>query len=89
MKIDPNSSATYRIHIYGLLDETWTNRLSGLSISHRGHGEGDDVTILEGEVLDQAALFGVLKTIYDLRMPLMSVELLGRESELFVRSKLS
>jgi len=32
------------------------------------------VSILEGQLLDQAALFGVLVSLYNLRLPLISVE---------------
>jgi hypothetical protein len=34
------------------------------------------VTILVGHLTDQAALSGVLNTLYDLRLPLLSVECL-------------
>jgi hypothetical protein len=34
------------------------------------------VTTLSGPVIDQAALFGVLKALYDMRLPLLSVECL-------------
>ncbi len=37
------------------------------------------ITSLEGTLIDQAALFGVLMALHDLRLPLLSVECL-RES---------
>jgi len=35
------------------------------------------VTVLTGEFQDQAALFGVLNTLYDLGLPLLSVDCLA------------
>jgi hypothetical protein len=77
MEVRCNSPASYRIRILGCLDKTWASRMGGMSVV-RDAGVGDrDVTSLEGEVPDQAALFGILKTIYDLRLPLLSVELVA------------
>jgi hypothetical protein len=42
--------------------------------------EGDTVTTLEGTLLDQAALAGVLNTLYTLGLPMISVEHLPAES---------
>jgi hypothetical protein len=38
------------------------------------------VTTLLGPVRDQAALNGVLNTVYELHLPVLSVEKLARES---------
>jgi len=44
--------------------------------------EGSTITTLEGRLLDQAALLGVLMALYNTRLPLLSVELIaGRHSE--------
>lgn len=70
-------SAKYRIRVIGYLDKSWTDRLGGLKI-HSSNCEGESiVTTLSGLVIDQAALFGVLKALYDMRFPLISVECLG------------
>ena len=42
---------------------------------------GAPVTILSGRLVDQAALFGVLNTLHDRRLPLLSVECEGWEEE--------
>jgi hypothetical protein len=39
----------------------------------RAAGRGSPETELSGRLLDQAALFGVLVTLYDLGLPLLSV----------------
>ena len=70
--------ASYLIQIQGSLDPQWSSRLSGLAIQTQ-HYEDDrlPITILSGHLTDQAALLGVLNTLYDLRFPLLSVECTG------------
>ncbi len=64
----------YRIVVQGGLEELWSERLGGLKITIHTRQEGSVLTELSGEVLDQSALFGVLSTLFNLRMPLVSVE---------------
>ncbi|MFN2195638.1 MAG: hypothetical protein ACK2UW_05890 [Anaerolineales bacterium] len=68
--------AVYSIRVVGLLDKTWSDRLGGLQIDTGGREEKTAITTLTGPLIDQAALFGVLKALYDLRLPLLSVECL-------------
>ena len=56
--------ANYRIRVQGHLDRTWTARLEGMAIKP-DMSAGPNVTILEGYVFDQAALSGVLNTLYE------------------------
>ena len=69
---------TYRIAIKGVLGEGWSNRLGGLEIVHARSADGQAMTILSGEMVDQTALLGVLNTLYDLHLPIVSVEHLSR-----------
>ena len=72
--------AKYLIQIQGDLDPEWSDRLGGLSIeTKRFDDDRLPVTILSGRLIDQAALQGVLSTLYDLRLPLLSVEYLGNQ----------
>jgi hypothetical protein len=67
----------YRIRIQGRLDPSWSSRLGALAITVR-RAEGQEVvTTLNGELTDQAALMGVLSTLYDMGFPLLKVERLG------------
>lgn len=66
--------ATYRIRVQGLLDASWSDRLGGMSISRIENGHNPPVTILVGYLLDQTALSGVLSALYNLHLPLLSVE---------------
>jgi hypothetical protein len=63
------------IQVQGGLDPRWFDRLGGLRVTVSGDdAAGERVTSeLRGELLDQAALFGVLTTLYDLRLPLIGV----------------
>ncbi len=72
LKID--QSAIYSIQVAGYLDESWSNRLGGLKIRVSDPVENTLITTLSGSLIDQAALFGVLKALYDMRLPLLSVE---------------
>ena len=71
-----DKSATYCIRVVGYLDENWSTRLGGLKINSVKQNEKRAITTLSGPLIDQAALFGVLKALYDMRLPLLSVECL-------------
>jgi hypothetical protein len=66
--------ATYQICVQGILDKGWSDRLGGVTITATGQTSDAPVTTLSGRLLDQAALFGVLNALHDLRLPLLSVE---------------
>lgn len=66
---------TYTIRVQGRLDNSWSDQLSGMRITISGAGRYA-VTMLTGRLTDQAALFGVLNTLYDLGLPLLSVDYL-------------
>ena len=63
----------YEIRLKGHLDERWTERFAGLTLSH----DGDGTTTLFGPVVDQAALYGLLRKVRDLGLPLLSVVHIG------------
>lgn len=65
--------ATYRICVHGDLNENWSARLQGLEIKSQIQEDASVITTLEGQLLDQAALMGVLVALYNLRLPLISV----------------
>ena len=71
-KITLDRPATYQIKVPGELDETWSDWLGGMTITEESEGEGPPVTTLTGS-LDQAALHSVLRRLYSLGLPLISV----------------
>ena len=66
--------AIYRIRVLGCIDATWSDRLEGMNITEAKHHSGKVETILVGRLSDQAALSGVLNTIYELHLPVLSVK---------------
>jgi hypothetical protein len=65
--------AAYQITVQGTIAPGWSRRLEEMAINHVALDDGTPLTILTGEVTDQAALTGVLNTIYELRLTLLSV----------------
>jgi hypothetical protein len=59
----------YEIKIKGHLDQHWSDWFACLTLTHL---EGNE-TLLAGELLDQAALHGLLERIRDLNLTLISV----------------
>ena len=66
---DPDHTAIYQIRIKGHLGQHWADWFEGLTITPEDDGE----TLLIGQVIDQAALFGVLRKVRDIGLPLLSV----------------
>lgn len=65
----PASGTTYQIRLKGHIGGHWTEWLHGLTITPLPNGE----TLLVGPLVDQAALYGLLKKVRDLGIPLISV----------------
>ena len=61
--------AVYEIRVNGHLDGQWSEWFDGLEIINSENG----VAVLSGEIVDQAALHGVLAKVRDLGLPLISV----------------
>jgi hypothetical protein len=66
---DSSQPTLCQIRIKGHLGHRWTDWFESLTIIL----EEDGNTLLTGPVMDQAALYGILKKIRDLGMPLLSV----------------
>ncbi len=64
------------IRIKGQIAEHWSAWFEGLTITHSDEGE----TILSGDVIDQAALYGLLAKLRDLGLPLQSVNSMKTEA---------
>ena len=69
--------AIYRIRVRGKLDANLADRLEGMHIENLAQSNGKVESVLEGSLLDQAALSGILNKLYDLHLPVMSVDCLG------------
>jgi len=66
---DHHEPERYEIRVKGHLEKRWADWFSGLTITALDNGE----TLLDGPVIDQAALHSVLRKVRDLGLPLLSV----------------
>lgn len=71
--------ATYRIVVGGVLDESWTDRLSGMVITADENGGHRARTTLLGRIRDQAQLNDLLESLYCLHLPILAVEQVNDE----------
>ena len=77
-KLALDQPASYEIKVLGILGESWSDWIEGMTLTvdrETVDREGDDrpITTLTG-TLDQAALQGVLRRLYALGLPLISVQ---------------
>ena len=72
-KLTLDRPATYQIRVPGHLDESWSDWAGGMTITVESKGDGPPTTTLTGVVADQAALQGLLRRLYSLGLPLISV----------------
>jgi hypothetical protein len=66
---DPGEPLVYQIRIKGHLGPHWAGWFEGLTLTLEANGD----TVLTGPVVDQAALYGVLRKVRDVGLPLLSV----------------
>jgi hypothetical protein len=72
-----HDSGRYEIRLQGHLAARWTNWFDGMTLTT--HSDG--TTVLEGAVVDQAALHGLLTKLRDLGLPLLSVTHLDADQQ--------
>jgi hypothetical protein len=66
---DHHKPECYEIRLKGHLDVRWADQFEHMSFTH----ESDGTTILAGPLVDQAALYGLLRKVRDLGLPLLAV----------------
>jgi len=66
---DYHEPGRYEIRLKGHLDNRWADQFENMSFTHASDG----TSILAGPLVDQAALYGVLRQVRDLGLPLLSV----------------
>jgi hypothetical protein len=77
-KLTLDRPATYQIKVPGHLDESWLDWVGGMTVTVESEGDNTPVTTLTGKV-DQAALQGLLRRLYSLGLPIISVKCLEVE----------
>ena len=71
-KLTLDRPATYQIKVPGHLDESWSEWARGMTVTIESDRDGLPITTLTG-TFDQAALQGLLRRLYSLGLPLISV----------------
>ena len=74
-KLTLDQPVTYQIKVPGELDDNWAN---GMKVIVESDEDGQPITALSG-IFDQAALLGLLRRLYSLGLPLISVIYLESE----------
>jgi len=70
--------AIYRIRVQGLLDPKWSELLEDMNITEVKNSEGEIESILVGRLDDQAALSGILNSLYEMHLAVLSTECLEK-----------
>jgi hypothetical protein len=74
----PDQPRVYQIRVEGHLRAEWAEWFEGLNVSL----EPDGTTLLSGPVVDQAALYGLLKKVRDTGLTLVAVNQITSKQEL-------
>ena len=64
-----SDAGRYEIRLTGHLSARWADWFDGLTVTQEPGG----ITVISGQVSDQAALHGILERVRDLGLPLLSV----------------
>ncbi len=69
MQQEHEEAGLYEIRIHGHLDSRWAGWFDSLDFTLEENGD----TLISGKVIDQAALFGLLRKVRDMGLSLVSV----------------
>lgn len=87
-RITIDSTETYKIIVQGCLEEVWSDRLAGMKIRMNIPVYQDPITTLLGKVKGQFELMGVLNGLYELRIPILSLERLEKRPYLSSKNQI-
>ncbi len=73
--------SVYQIRVQGRLHEHWSSWFNGLAITSVPAPNGTPITTMVCAVVDQSALHGILETILNLNLPLISVLQMEAEAQ--------
>ena len=74
-RLNMDCPAVYAIRVQGILDHQWSDILAGIQILV-ARGEPETYTQLVGELPDQAALLGVVNSLFNFGFPILDVRLM-------------
>lgn len=78
-KLKMDETAVYRIRFQGGLDESWRQFL-GAGWTIQSDDQKPESTTITGVMRDQAALIGLLSSLYDVGLPLLEVAYLKTDA---------
>ena len=78
---DFGGPANYRVVIQGTVSEDWHRRLGGMRVNTSSADSRQPRAILQGQLRDQAALHGLLETLYALHLPILEVTKIADSSD--------
>ena len=67
--MDSGEPVVYQLRVKGHLGAQWGAWFGGMTVTQTANGE----TLITGLVADQAALYGLLRTVRDLGLPLLAL----------------
>ena len=73
-RLTMSGPAAYRVCVQGAIDRSWVDLFAGMKLAYRNVATPNALTVLTGDVLDQAELMGLLNRLYGLGLPLVSVQ---------------
>lgn len=75
-RLKMDDPATYLICVQGCLEEIWADRFAGMTIEMDLKNQQVPVSILRGRIRDQSELLGVLNGLYQMRVPILHMEVI-------------
>ncbi len=69
-----DTPATYRIRLQGCPSRAWVEALWGSLIFNSGASEAPNQTIYIGEIIDQAALVGLINAFYNQGYAIITIQ---------------
>lgn len=79
-KLTMHETAVYRIRFQGAFDDAWLQDLSADWTIQFNDDDTAVTTTITGVACDQAALLGLLSSLYDIGLPLLEVECLAMKA---------
>jgi hypothetical protein len=79
-----HTPAQYVIEVYGDLDPSWSDEMSGMYFERMQRSDGMRITRLSGRLVDQAALAGILSHLYLLRYTILLVQRIAEHSQTYL-----
>lgn len=75
-----HTPAQYVIEVFGDIDPSWSDEMSGMQFERVLRKDGARITRLSGQLADQAALAGILYHLYLLRYTILYVKRIAADS---------